>query len=328
MEKVMQSRIDVNKSPFDLSTFWGRVKHYAWVTDPRLTILSTKQLNESRDLLDKYRKGEEDPGTTEHEVRKAQQQYLSAFHPDTGDLQNVVGRMSFQVPGGMVLIGAMITFYKSNTAVIFWQWANQSFNALVNYTNSNATSEVNTKQLVTAYVSATSSALVVALGLKRYLHTRASPLMQRFVPFAAVAAANAVNIPLMRQNELLDGVTLMDEKGESVIKSKYAALKGISQVVTARICMATPSMTLLPVFMERLEKTRTFRRHTWLGGICQVLFSGMILLVTVPVSCAIFPQKCSISSDKLNILDHKRVEELKQAGRMTLPATLYFNKGL
>ena len=39
--------------------------------------------------------------------------YLSAFHPDTGELQNVIGRMSFQVPGGMVLIGAMITFYRS-----------------------------------------------------------------------------------------------------------------------------------------------------------------------------------------------------------------------
>ena len=59
------------------------------------------------------RQGSVPEGITERDLRRAQQLYLSAFHPDTGDLQNVIGRMSFQVPGGMVLIGAMITFYKS-----------------------------------------------------------------------------------------------------------------------------------------------------------------------------------------------------------------------
>ncbi|CAG5120088.1 unnamed protein product, partial [Candidula unifasciata] len=216
----------------------------------------------------------------------------------------------------------------STGAVIFWQWANQSFNALVNYTNSNATTEVNTKRLLTAYVSATGSALVVALGLKRVLAKRSSPLMQRFVPFAAVAAANAVNIPLMRQSEITQGVAVMDENGNYVTKSKYAAVKGISQVVLSRIFMAAPSMTILPVFMERLEKTRLFLRHKWLSGLCQVLFSGLILLVTVPAGCALFPQRCSISSRQLSLLDSDRLQELKNTGRTDLPERLYFNKGL
>ncbi|CAL1525914.1 unnamed protein product [Lymnaea stagnalis] len=323
-----ENRIDLSKSPYDQSTFMGRLRYFAWVTDPRLTIIPSKQIYESKELLEKYRHCQEPAGTTEKQIRRAQQIYLSAFHPDSGDLQNLFGRMSFQVPGGMVLIGAMITFYKSTGAVIFWQWANQSFNALVNYTNSNATMEVNNKQLATAYVSATTSALVVALGLKKVLATRASPLVQRFVPFAAVAAANAVNIPLMRQSELVDGILVCDENGNPITKSKYAAVKGIGQVLISRIFIAAPSMTVLPVLMERLEKTKLFRRHGWLSGACQVLFSGLLLLITVPVGCAIFPQRCSISSSQLSILDHKRVEELRKAGSVNLPERLYFNKGL
>lgn len=42
----------------------------------------------------------------------AKKLYESAFHPDSGDLQNVFGRMSFQVPGGMAITGAMLQFYK------------------------------------------------------------------------------------------------------------------------------------------------------------------------------------------------------------------------
>ena len=61
--------------------------------------------------------------------------YKSSFHPDTGDLQNVFGRMSFQVPGGMMITGAMLQFYKSVPQVVFWQWFNQSFNALVRESN-------------------------------------------------------------------------------------------------------------------------------------------------------------------------------------------------
>lgn len=323
-----EGRIDLNKAPFDCRTFLGRVRYFAWITDPRLSLTSTNKLLAARDLVNAYRKHEEPPGTTVQQVRRAQQMYLSAFHPDTGELQNFIGRMSFQVPGGMVLIGAMITFYRTNSAVIFWQWANQSFNALVNYTNRNAKADISTTRLATAYVSATSCALIVALGLKKFLSTRGSPVVHRLVPFAAVAAANAVNIPLMRQSELLDGVALSDDNNVEVARSKYAAMKGISQVLLARICMAAPSMTLLPILMRSLEVTRLFKRFAWLGAVTQVLLSGVILIPMVPIACAIFPQKCCITTDRLKVMDSHEYRRLHETFGDRMPEQLYFNKGL
>lgn len=51
-----------------------------------------------------------------------------------------------------------------------------------------------------AYTTAVSGALGLAVGLKQYFARHGvSGLTQRMVPLAAVAVANAINIPLMRQ---------------------------------------------------------------------------------------------------------------------------------
>lgn len=78
----------------------------------------------------------------------------------------------------------------------------------------------------------------------------------------------------MRQNELIEGVDVQDDKGVVVGKSRLAAGKGISQVIFSRILMAAPGMLLLPVIMERLERLTWFKRLSVLHAPFQTLAVG------------------------------------------------------
>lgn len=325
---IMPERLNVDAPLWDQTTFAGRFKHFLWVTDPRTCVVGDEALDKAKELVEQYRKGTEPPGTTVEQVIYAKKLYESAFHPDSGEKQNVFGRMSFQVPGGMAITGAMLQWYRTPFAVVFWQWVNQSFNALVNYTNRNAKSPTTTTQLAVAYVSATSSAMITALGCKYYWQKRASPFVQRYVPFAAVAAANCVNIPLMRQNEFLHGIDCADEKGRIVGQSKIAAAKAFSQVIISRITMCAPGMLILPVIMERAEQLPFMKKITFLHGPIQVMAVGCFLTFMVPTACGLFPQKCSMKTTTLAWLEPEAYESIKKTCGDKVPERVYFNKGL
>ncbi|XP_017783360.1 PREDICTED: sideroflexin-2 [Nicrophorus vespilloides] len=324
----MPERIKIDEPLWDQSSFIGRFKHFFWVTDPLTCMVKDEELDKAKILVEQYRLGKEPKGTTNEQVIYAKKLYESAFHPDSGERQNVFGRMSFQVPGGMLLTGAMLQFYRTSTAVVFWQWVNQSFNALVNFTNRNAKSEVSTTQLGIAYVSATASAMITALGYKAYLQKTAGPFMQRYVPFAAVAAANCVNIPLMRQAEWMSGIDVVDDKNNIVGQSKLAAGKGITQVIMSRITMCAPGMLILPVIMERLEKYAWMKRITYLHAPMQVMFVGGFLIFMVPVACGLFPQKCSLKTSTLEWLEPEAYKQMLENTNNNIPERIYFNKGL
>ncbi|XP_029056780.1 sideroflexin-2 isoform X1 [Monodon monoceros] len=294
---LLQERMEADLSGFNIDaprwdqcTFLGRVKHFFNVTDPRTVLVPERKLDWAKVMVEKSRMGTVPPGTQVEQLLYAKKLYDSAFHPDTGDKMNVIGRMSFQVPGGMIITGFMLQFYRTIPAVVFWQWVNQSFNALVNYTNRNAASPTSVRQMAVSYVTATTTAVATAVGMNT-LTKRAPPLVGRWVPFAAVAAANCVNIPMMRQQELIQGICVKDRNHNEIGHSRRAAAIGITQVVISRITMAAPGMILLPVIMERLEKLRCMKRIQVLHAPLQVLLSGCFLIFMVPVACGLFPQK-------------------------------------
>ncbi|KAJ8264535.1 hypothetical protein GJAV_G00150420 [Gymnothorax javanicus] len=314
--------LNIKEPRWDQGTFMGRAKHFFTVTDPRNVLLSSQTLEDARLTVENYRKGIVKPGLTEDELWRAKYIYDSAFHPDTGEKMLLIGRMSAQVPMNMTITGCMLTFYRTTPAVVFWQWVNQSFNAIVNYTNRSGDAPITVNQLGAAYVSATTGAVITALGL-RALTKHLPAIIARFVPFAAVAAANCINIPFMRQRELKYGIPVTDENGNRLGESSNAARQAIIQVVVSRIGMAVPAMAIPPVIMNALEKKAFMKRFPVLNAPIQVGLVGFCLVFATPLCCALFPQKSSMKVSSLE-------PELQESIRKMSPHTtkVFFNKGL
>lgn len=311
---------------WDQSTFEGRARHFFTTTNPLNVLVSDAELDKAKELVDQYRAGKEPANTTDEEVWEAKHLYDSAFHPETGEKVFLPGRMSFQVPGNMVITGCMMQFYRSIPAVVFWQWVNQSFNAVVNYSNRNASAGVTTEQLGQAYVAATVASVATAVGFNRFIASRphlSQGMIGRFVPLLAVAAANCVNIPLMRQRELVEGIDIKSEDGVVLGKSKEAAKTAVAQVVPSRILMATPGMFFPPFIMKNLEQTAMLRATPALGAPIMVAMTGLCLSFSTPLCCALFPQEASI---KLADVEPELQEKAKKMN--PVPQEFFYNKGL
>jgi len=316
------ARINLDAPRYDQSTYEGRAKHFFIVTNPLNLFCSSSQLDEAKQLVQQYRERREPSGVTEDQIWRAKNIYDSAFHPDTKQKMFILGRMSAQVPMNMTITGCMMTFYKTTPQVILWQWINQSFNAIVNYTNRSGDSPLSNTQLGISYALATGTATGTALALNRAV-VKLPPLIGRYVPFAAVASANCINIPFMRNSEIQNGTPVFTEDGEKIGLSPAAAKKGIAQVVVSRIIMAMPGMAIPPLIMNRIENGPFLRKYPWMNAPMQIGMIGFLLVFATPMCCAIFPQKSSIATASL---EPELQAKLKSMGRSD--SLVYFNKGL
>ncbi|RZF43792.1 hypothetical protein LSTR_LSTR006333 [Laodelphax striatellus] len=317
------NQVNIDQPKWDQSQYIGRAKHFFVTTNPLNIFATPKQLDQAKEIVTKYRSGQSLPdGKTMDDVWAAKHLYDSAFHPDTGEKMFVLGRMSAQVPCNMIINAGMMTFYKTNIGVIFWQWMNQSFNALVNYTNRSGDTEININEVGMSYLLATTGALATALTLNKQVKN-APPLIGRLVPFTAVAASNCVNIPFMRRKEITDGVPVFDANNNRIGLSKVAAREGIAQVVFSRVMMAVPPLVIPPIIMNVLEKRGVFARNPKLPGPINLALCGLLGTFATPMCCAIFSQRAAIPVSRLE-------KSLQEAAKKIDPktTTAYYNKGL
>jgi tricarboxylate carrier len=198
------------------------------------------------------------------------------------------------------------------TGTLLWQITNQSLNVGINYSNANKSSPLSTQTLIQSYVLAVSVSCGVAVGLNslvprlRNLSPAARATMGRLVPFAAVASAGALNVFLMRGEEMRVGIDVYPagkgENGEapkSLGKSKKAATIAVGETALSRVFNSTPIMVLPPLILARLQQ------QEWLKTRPRMVLPvnlGLILTTSIfalPLALAVFPQRQTIKVEKL-----------------------------
>jgi len=305
------------ESQYDLKTYWGRVRQSADIADPRTLLVSEAGLQHAKDLVTAYKQGQIQSMTPE--IWQAKKIIDSTLHPDTGQPVFLPFRMSCFVISNLVVTAGMLTPGLKTTGTLLWQITNQSLNVAINSSNANKSTPLSTSTLVQSYLLAVSASCSVALGLNALVPRlkRVSPstklVLTRLVPFAAVASAGALNVFLMRGEEIRRGIDIYpvlskSEKEQkekvgietkSLGKSRKAATLAVGETALSRVLNSTPIMVLPPLILVRLQQTEWLKRRPRLVLPVNL---GLILTTSIfalPLALAAFPQRQEVQDKSL-----------------------------
>ncbi|ODM91512.1 Sideroflexin-3 [Orchesella cincta] len=301
-------RLNLDDPRWDQNTYAGRFKHFFVTINPLHSLHSRETLEKARDIVTRYKKGENIKNLSEDEIWRSQAHLRLRLPPRLGSTDALDRADVFTGSNEHDSRRRMVSFFTRPNLPSYF-----------------GSEPFLNRQLGISYVLGTGGAMAISTGFQQLI-TRSGkqfPLLSRLVPFLGVAAATCVNIPIMRSQELVQGVPVVDAQGNRVGFSAIAAQHGISQVVFSRIINAIPPMVLPPLVMNILEsrlRLRLLLRYPKLGIPIQMGLVGIINIFATPMCCAIFPQKSSISASKL---------EHEIQAKLPSPSTiLYYNKGL
>ncbi|CAG8284624.1 unnamed protein product, partial [Penicillium nalgiovense] len=330
---------DLPASQYDLKTYWGRVRHAADIADPRTLFVSSAGLESAKSIIASYKQNRIPAMTPE--LWSAKKVVDATLHPDTGTPVFLPFRMSAYILSNLVVTAGMLTPGLQTTGTLLWQVGNQSLNVAVNNANANKSTPLSLSQIGKSYLMAVSASCSVAVGLNALVPRlkSVSPntrlILSRLVPFAAVASASALNVFLMRGEEIRQGIDVypvlsqaerakreLNEDAEpiqSLGKSKKAATLAVGETAISRVLNATPIMVLPPLILVRLEKTNWLRaRPRMVMPINLALILGTSIFA-LPLALAAFPSRQAISVNSLE-------EEFQ--GRGGDQGMVEFNRGM
>ena len=342
-------------SRFDLKTYEGRARHFIdTLGDLRTLFVTQAAVDEAKALLQDFReRGRDGSARSDEELWHARKVVESTCHPETGEMIPPPVRFSAFAPANLLICAGMLRPNPTLLQSAFWQWVNQSYNACVNHCNRSSTTTAaatatgddegsaagvhGAGDFATAYLAATSSALVICLGLQEGARrlsggsARVAGLVRLTVPMLAVSVSANVNLLMVRSRELTDGVPIATEEGVPLGSSVVAARRGLLECAATRVLWTFMLLTATPlcaaaafsVLPGRLAASRAARAGIELG------VSFGVIWLSVPLAIASFPQRESVSVAELE--PELRERWRAQTGRGEddeAEAHVTFNRGL
>jgi len=282
--------------------------------------VSSSGLEHAKSLIAAYKQGKIQTMTPE--LWQAKKVVDSTLHPDTGEPVFLPFRMSCFVISNLVVTAGMLTPNLGTTGTLLWQITNQSLNVAINNANANKSTPLSTSKIAQSYFLAVGASCSVALGLNAIVPRlkRVSPntklILGRLVPFAAVASAGALNVFLMRGEEIRKGIDIYPVlspsdkasleaagKSESEVsslgKSKKAATLAVSETALSRVLNSSPIMVIPPLILVRLQRMDWLKKNPRLVLPVNL---GLILttsLVALPLALGAFPQRQAVKATSL-----------------------------
>lgn len=323
-EKAVYPKFELNRSPYNLDTYVGRLCHNLDLIDPSTLFISNSKLNESVNLLENFKNGIIDSSTTDKDLWKAQKIKQAVIHPDTGEKIPMPFRMSGFVPFNCPIMLGILIPNLSMAQILCFQSLNQTHCAFVNYANRNATKPTNMFNILQGYTGAVGAAASISLGLNMILR-KANALkpfiknvLQRVIPVPAIMTASTLNVLLMRKNELNEGIDVMDKKGKVVGTSQVAAKSALTEMAVSRATLGGSCMLLPALLMTSAEKMPVLKKIPKLKMPVNLLICALSFFVTLPACNAIYPQISQINVESLESSIKTNTKE----------AVLYYNRGL
>ena len=178
---------------------------------------------------------------------------------------------------------------------IMLQFIHQSYNAIFNYGNRNASSKYTVKDIIKAYIGAVLVSGSIAIMTRTYFGARLSTLRGSMVVFAnaglnflATAAASATNVTLMRSKELRDGIKVRNKRGDVTYGlSKQAARKAVFLTSQSRMIHPLPTLFFPALANFCLEKV-----GLWPAGLAgrflELSLTIASLTFAIPMSVALY----------------------------------------
>ena len=275
---------------YDQTTFSGRLQKVFEVIDFRTVLTSDEELAAAQARLAEYKSlGRSPDGVSDAQMWDAQRIVDAIIHGPTGEKMWLPGRMSMFVPMNVPATAGML-MSRSEKAILFWQWFNQTYNVVNNYV-CRAGPEVEFMPLAQSYALAVTVSCTIAIGASRML--KAFPRVQAlgpFVPYLAVISAGSCNVGFTRMDEIQNGIFVADADGNVLGRSVAAGQMAVFKTVTTR-SMFLPVFSLLvpPMVMKAAFATGAIAAGSVVATVLELGAVCAGLAVGLPAALALQP---------------------------------------